>query len=284
MKKYWSMKKTTPTVAELLLYGEISSYEYWGDEVTPKQINEELNALGAVDEINVRINSPGGEVFAGVAIHAMLTRHNAKINVFVDGYAASIASIIAMAGDTITMAKGSYMMIHNPSGGVRGTAAEMRKYADVLDQIRDSMVGIYSAKTGKTSEDIIPLLDAETWMDADSAVAQGFAHGVEQGVAVAASIRGKTAIINGVEMDWSKFKNAPKLPEDKPAAPTAAVDIELIKTIVAETVKSLLPNNNGEPPTEPPKNEEDESEPNALDNDPGVFLLRKKLELKQKTL
>ena len=117
-KKFWSMTKPTNDSADLLLYGPISESSWWGDEITPKQFADDLEALGDVSEINVRINSGGGDVFAGQAIHSMLKRHAANVTVYVDGLAASIASIIAMAGDTVVMPRGAMMMIPGHWRGV----------------------------------------------------------------------------------------------------------------------------------------------------------------------
>jgi ATP-dependent Clp protease protease subunit len=238
--KYWILNKTSQTVAELLLYGEISSFDFWGDEVTPKQIDDELKALGQVDEINVRINSPGGEVFAGMAIHAMLTRHSAKINVYVDGLAASIASVIALAGDTVTMAKGSFFMIHLPWGGVRGTSTEMRKYADLLDQITGSMVDLYAEKSGKDPDAIRQMLEKETWMNAEDAVTHGFAQAVEQGTSIAACLKGDKTIVNGVEMDWKAFKNAPDVPVTTPEPPPVVQPKRLNMSLMKQKLELTL--------------------------------------------
>jgi ATP-dependent Clp protease, protease subunit len=222
-KRFWNLKQTTKNSAELTLYGDISDYSWWGDEVTPQQFADDLKALGDVDEISVRINSGGGDVFAGLAIHNMLKRHKAKVTVYVDGLAASIASIIAMAGDKVVMPKGSMMMVHNPWTSVWGGDAEdFRHTADVLDKIRDSLVDVYAEKTKLDKEEIKALLDAETWLTAEDAVAKGFADEIESTMSIAASIRGKTAIINGVQVDWSKFKNAPILPEETPEHPAGA--------------------------------------------------------------
>jgi ATP-dependent Clp protease, protease subunit len=220
-KRFWNLKQTTKNSAELTLYGVISQDSWWGDEVTPKQFSDDLKALGDdIEEITVRINSDGGDVFAGIAIHNMLKRHKAKVIVYVDGLAASIASIIAMAGDKVIMPKGSMMMIHNPWTSVwGGDADDFRHTADILDKIRDSLVDVYAEKTKLDKEEIKALLDAETWMTAEEAVAKGFADEVEGTISVAASIRGKMAIINGVQVDWSKFKNAPPLPEEAPEQP-----------------------------------------------------------------
>lgn len=237
-RKFWNINKIkNNTVGELILYGEISDVSWWGDEVTPKQMNDELISLGDVTEINVHINSIGGDVFAGLAINAMLQRHKATIIVYIDGVAASIASIIAMAGDKIIMPTGSMMMIHNPKSGCWGDASDMRGLADVLDKVRDSLVAVYTSKTGLTAEELIPLLDAETWMSAEDAVAQGFADEVETRT-VAASMKAGKAFVNGIEMDWAKFANAPKLIED--AADTPAETVEPLTDDEITAIRELL--------------------------------------------
>lgn len=222
-KKFWNLKQTSTNNAELTLYGTISESSWWGDEVTPQQFADDLKALGDVEEIAVRINSGGGDVFAGLAIHTMLKRHAAKVTIYVDGLAASIASIIAMAGDKVVMPKGSMMMIHNPWTSVwGGDANDFRHTADVLDKIRDSLVSVYADKTQLDADEIKALLDAETWLTAEDAVEKGFADEVEDSTSIAASIKGKTAFVNGIEIDWTKFKNAPKLPVE----PSALADEE----------------------------------------------------------
>lgn len=213
VKKFWNLKMTAKNSAELILYGPISEYSWWGDEITPKQFSDDLNALGDVEEISVRINSGGGDVFAGMAIYSMLKRHEANIIVYIDGLAASIASIVAMAGDRIIMPKGAMMMIHNPWTSIWGADANvLRHTADVLDKIRDALVDVYTDKTNLDKDEIISMLDAETWMTAAEAVEKGFADEIEEKFAIAASIRGNMAIINGITVEWSRFINPPKLP------------------------------------------------------------------------
>jgi ATP-dependent Clp endopeptidase proteolytic subunit ClpP len=136
-----------------------------------------LNDMRAVkgDTINLSINSPGGDVFAGVAIYNALRSSGKKVNVKVLGLAASAASLIAMAGDEIEMPENAMMMIHNPWSFAMGDADELRATADVLDKIGGSLVGTYAARTGKDEDEIKALLDAETWMTAQEAVDMGFA-------------------------------------------------------------------------------------------------------------
>lgn len=207
-KRFWKIRaaKDNPRVGELLLYGSISEVSWLGDEVTPRQFKQDLDALGDVDEIRVYINSPGGDVFASQAIYSMLSRHPATITVYIDGLAASGASLVAMAGAVIRMPKNAMMMVHNPRAIVIGEAKDMREMADTLDKVRESMVAVYRAKTGLDEDRIIELLDAETWMTAEEAVELGFADEVEEAKQVSATIQGDKVVINGVEMDLSRYK------------------------------------------------------------------------------
>lgn len=174
--------------AELTLYGEISDYSWWGDEVTPKQFKEDLDALGDIDTLNVYINSTGGDVFAGQTIYSILKRHKAKVNVYIDGLAASIASLIAMAGDKVIMPVNAMMMIHNPWTWAEGNANDFRKLADDLDKIRESMVVAYENKSALTTDEIKEIMDNETWLTAQECLDYGFADEIEESKQVAASI------------------------------------------------------------------------------------------------
>lgn len=208
--KFWSFNQEENR-AQLHIYGPIDSVEWWGDEVTPTTFKSELDNLGDVEEINVYINSDGGDVFAGQAIHSMLKRHKARVTVYIDGLAASIASVIAMAGDKVIMPRNSMLMIHNPWTLAYGNAADFRKVADDLDSIRESLIAAYQDKSGMEREQLISILDAETWLTAEESVIHGFADEVEQQKEVAASLNAGTLKVNGQEMDLSKFKHAPKI-------------------------------------------------------------------------
>lgn len=219
-KKFWSFKALEEKAGELTLYGEISNETWWGDEVTPKQFKEDLDALGDIDTLNVHINSPGGDVFAGQAIYSMLKRHKATVNIYVDGLAASIASLIAMAGDKVIIPQNAMMMVHNPWTIAVGNAAGFRKIADDMDKIRDSMVMAYEARSALTKEEIINLLDAETWLSADDCLEYGFADEVEENKQVAACL--KKDILG-------RYKNTPKefLTEEPEPAPVPDPDKEV---------------------------------------------------------
>lgn len=214
-KKFWEMKMSADGKSgDIFIYGEITQYawEEYGEK-SAKMFQQELEDLGEVDTINLYVNSPGGSVFEGVAIHNMLKRHKAKVNVYIDALAASIASVIAMAGDTIFMPKNSMMMIHNPWTFAMGNAAELRKVADDLDRIAVSAIQSYLAKTGdKITEDKLKeLLDAETWLSADEAYEYGLCDVVQESNEMAASIS---------EDLFAKYKNVPgalqKQKETKP--------------------------------------------------------------------
>lgn len=223
-KKFWQFKAeaNTPGVGELTLYGDISDMTWWGDEVTPKQFKEDLDALGEISELRIYINSGGGDVFAGQAIHSMLKRHSATKVVYIDGLAASIASVIAMAGDKIIMPSNAMMMIHKCWTIALGNADEMRKIADDLDKIDESIIAAYVGKTGLDEADIIELMEDETWMTAQDAIDYGFADEIEESKQIAASLRNGVLVINGQEVDISRFANVPEFPKSKKITRTRA--------------------------------------------------------------
>lgn len=167
--------------AEILIHEPIGE-NWFGDGLTSKRFIDDLKALGDVTNIRVRINSNGGEVFTGIAIHNALRDHPAKIDVYVEGIAASIASVIAMAGDTITMGSGAMLMIHNPMTVALGNAEDMRKTAGMLDQVGEALTDIYEKRTGLKRQDIKDMLAAETFMTAAEAVRLGFADAQEEEV------------------------------------------------------------------------------------------------------
>lgn len=210
-KKFWNFKALDENTAELTLYGEISDISWWGDEVTPKQFKEDLDALGDIDTLNVYINSPGGDVFAGQAIYSMLKRHKATINVYVDGLAASIASLIAMAGDKVIMPANAMMMVHNPWTFAYGNANDFRKLADDMDKIRDSMVVAYESRSALTTDEIIELLDAETWLSAEDCLEYGFCDEIEEAKEMAACVDTKyLSMYQNIPENLKEVKNNDK--------------------------------------------------------------------------
>ncbi len=181
MQTWYNLKAAAGKTPVLSIFDDIGAYG-----VSAKSFLNDLRTV-TTDEVDVEINSPGGDVFAGLAIYNGLRASGKKINVKVLGLAASAASLVAMAGDTIEMPENAFMMIHNPWGFAMGGADEMRNTADVLDKIGTGLVSTYAKRTGKTDQEITALLDAETWMTAQEAVDAGFATSVTPALAVKAS-------------------------------------------------------------------------------------------------
>jgi len=164
--------------AEILIYEPVGFDPWTGTGVSAKAFAEDLNKLKGVKNITVRINSPGGQVFDGVAIYNSLVKHPATINVEVDGMALSIASVIAMAGDTISIAENALMMIHDPWTVVMGSAVDLRTEADMMDKAKAGIVATYQTRSALSESDIAAAMTAETWYTAQEAVDAGFATAV----------------------------------------------------------------------------------------------------------
>jgi len=184
MKQWYSIQNNGNT-AEILIYDVIGK-DFWGEGVGAKEFAEEVSNL-KVDTINVRINSPGGQVFEGTAIYNTLVNHVAKITVAIDGMALSAASFIAMAGDHISMAENAMMMIHDPIGISIGSAADMRKQADMMDKAKINIIKTYQNQVEKDDQELSDMMEQETWMTADEALGHGFIHEVTAAMKMAAS-------------------------------------------------------------------------------------------------
>lgn len=223
--KFWSFRAAGEGAGDLMLYGIIESESWWGDEITPVNFKNELDGLGDISVLNVFINSDGGDVFAGQAIHSMLKRHKAHVNVYIDGIAASIASVIAMAGDTVYMPRNAMMMVHSPWTIAMGNAKDFRKMADDLDAAQETLIAAYQDKSGMDRDELIALLDAETWLSAERAVELGFADEIEQSKQIAAAVRNGSLSINGQQMDLSRYQNAPKLVAAVPPEPPLTLEV-----------------------------------------------------------
>lgn len=184
-KNMWEIKQgTAENTLNLFIYGDVEgdSYNWWKDEIIRSETSanffrEELESYPNVTEINIYINSYGGSVFEGTAIYNQLKRHPAHKTVYIDGFACSIASVIAMAGDTVVMPKNSLMMIHNMWMGVEGNAVELRKAADDLDVINAAGRQAYLQKSaGNLSEETLAqMMDEETWLTAEQCIQYGLA-------------------------------------------------------------------------------------------------------------
>ena len=178
-RKFWNWLRNEGEKRILLLDGEISDETWWGDEITPQMFRSELNA--AEGDIDLWINSPGGDCYAAAQIYNMLMEYKGNVNVKIDGIAASAASVVAMAGSTVEISPLGMLMIHNPMTVSIGDTHEMERTITFLAEIKESIINAYELKTGLSRAKISRLMDAETWMNAKKAVELGFADSVLYG-------------------------------------------------------------------------------------------------------
>ncbi|WP_158514120.1 head maturation protease, ClpP-related [Acidipropionibacterium acidipropionici] len=201
--------------ADLHLYGAIGQ-DFWGDGVDPTEFVQTVDGLD-VDELNVFVNSPGGDAFGGIAMMNALRRQKAAVNVTVDGLAASAASYVAMGGDTLTMGRNSQMMIHDASGVCVGKAADMDKMSEMLSKVSDSVAAVYAEKAGGAVSDWRDVMRAETWYTADEAVEAGLADSVDDSQTASATDQFDMHIFN-----FAGRQNAPAPDFPGPMARVAA--------------------------------------------------------------
>jgi len=248
MKQYWKINNLAGKRAEILIYEQIGKDWWDGSGVGAKDFITDLHALD-VDDIDLRINSLGGSVFEGNAIYNSLKAHKAKVHVKIDGIAASIASVIAMAGDDIEIPENGLIMIHDPSTYAGGTADNMRAAADMLDKIKIGIIAAYKGKTGNDEKEIADMMSAETWLTAQEAIDFGFADKMTGAIAAQA---------NYDKDVMSRFRNIPQAlmqagaisaphnqqpQEEKPMAEktvvTPEITLEKIKAEYPEIAKAL---------------------------------------------
>lgn len=217
--KFYAMESTGNNETTVTLYDEIGAFG-----AGSKEFLGDLSKL-AGQHIHLRINSPGGSVVEGTAIYNALRRHQGGLTVHIDAMAASMASVIAMAGSPVYIADNALLMIHNPWTVSMGESKDLRKEADLLDKLKVNLRNAYVRKTGMNETDISAMMDAETWLDAVEAVALGFADAIEEGVAAAA-----TATPENLRARFDTF--AKGKPMDN-IEPTAAPEVEA--TVVSES-------------------------------------------------
>lgn len=193
---FWA--KANGKKSELYLYDYIGA-DFFGEGITAQSVTDAMKEFAPKSEVDVFVNSPGGSVFEGIAIYNILRRWDGKKTVHIDGIAASIASVVAMAGDAIEIADNGMVMIHDPWGVAFGTAEDMRKTADSIDKVRDVILGTYVARTGGKAAEISAWMTAETWMTADEAVERKFA-----------TVKVEQKAIKAEFTMLSKFKNTPE--------------------------------------------------------------------------
>lgn len=193
--------------AELVIYGDIGPV-FWGDEVSAADFANTLKEVGNVKDLDVRINSYGGDVFDGLAIYRQLVEHSASVAIHVDGIAASAASVVAMAGDVIRIGESARMMVHDAWTIAIGNAADLRSTADRLDETSQAIAEIYSARSGRGPTEMRDAMRAETWYTGKEAVAAGLATEVAANKpAPAQSVGGKVVAL---DQGRHRFSNMPK--------------------------------------------------------------------------
>ncbi len=172
MKKFWNWIRDDGGGRVLRLEGPIDSESFWGDEITPQMFRDDLEADEG--DVTVWINSPGGNVFAAAEIYTMLRDYAGKVTVKIASIAASAASVIAMAGDLVQMSPTALLMIHDPSTIAMGNTKDMEKAIETLNEVKESIINAYAAKTGLRHNRIAELMSNETWMNSRKALEMGF--------------------------------------------------------------------------------------------------------------
>lgn len=225
-KKFEVITNAAGTESTLYVYDEIVGDDWaaeWGGGVSSKQFIETLNALAA-PVINLRINSPGGDVFAARTMETAIKNHASKVVAHIDGLAASAASILAIAADEVLIAPGAFFMIHNASMLTWGNKEELAQKIDVLTKVDDSLADTYVTKTGQDKNKISEMMKNETWIGAADAVEQGFADSVME-----------FAVKNSIKWDLSAFGNAPEMPTEQAAEPDT--EKEAAEALAAEKIQ-----------------------------------------------
>ena len=222
--KYFSLEKTKQT-ATINIYGDITSWA-WEElgEMSAVNLSKQLDALGDVEQIDVFINSYGGEVAEGLAIYNALKRHKAKIRTYCDGFACSIASVIFMAGDERIMNEASLLMIHNAWSWAAGNAQELRKQADDLEKITQASVEAYKANSTLAEEKIKELMDNETWILPEEALDYGFATKIEKTEKEKANQNAWMQIFNLVKAHQAETDDEAKTDDEEPTDDEPSTD------------------------------------------------------------
>ena len=197
-------------IGEIYIYGLIMPDKWDEADTTPTTIKNDLAKLSKAKSINLYVNSNGGDVFSGLAIYNILQRVEVPIIAYIDGIAASIASVIIMAAKKIIIPKNAMIMIHNPTVGMGGDASELRKTADVLDRLKTSIISTYATRSKRQPSEISQMMDEETWMNGDDAIKYGFADEIAKDKKIAACYRGSDKVtVNGITFGISDYKTFP---------------------------------------------------------------------------
>lgn len=204
--------------------------DFWGEGITARRVQSSLRAIGARDVV-VNVNSPGGNMFEGLAIYNVLRQHPHKVTVNVLGIAASAASVVAMAGDEVNVAKAGFLMIHNANVPDGGNRHDKREIADKLEQFDTAMAGLYADRTGQARAKIVTMMDDETFLSGEEAVAQKFADGLLPGDAVKHGPKAEMTPLRRLDDALAKGERMPRaerraLIQQITATPSAGDDID----------------------------------------------------------
>ena len=254
MEEFWKFKNNADGAAELLLYGEISDASWYGDEVTPKKFADDLAACGG-KALTVRVNSPGGDVFAAQAIYSQLKAYTGKVTVKIDGMCASAATVIACAGETVIMPSNTIYMIHNPKSAMLGyyDAVQLGKVSDRLTTVKQTIVNVYMGRVGNALSEVQVKhkMDSEEWMTADKAKEYGFVDEITDGIPIENRWEDNLLIVNSVSCKLDRFENVADLrailPEKKKRSDTI---MGMTATEALAAIKNLLTGENKEAQTQ----------------------------------
>nr|DAX79247.1 MAG TPA: Putative ATP dependent Clp protease [Caudoviricetes sp.] len=268
MGEFWKFKNSAEGAAELLLYGEISDASWYGDEVTPKKFAEDLAACGG-KALTVRVNSPGGDVFAAQAIYNQLKAYTGNVTVKIDGMCASAATVIACAGETVIMPSNTIYMIHNPKSAMLGyyDAVELGKVSDRLAAVKQTIVNVYMGRVGHTLSEVQVKhkMDVEEWMTADKAKEYGFVDEITDEIPIENRWEDNLLIVNSVSCKLDRFENVDKLrailPEEKKKRSDTTMGMTATEALT--TIKNLLMGENKS--GQPQEAQQDTSAQNAED-------------------
>ena len=241
--KFWKFKNSTDDEAELLLYGEISDASWYGDEVTPKKFSEDLAACEG-KALTVRVNSPGGDVFAAQAIYNQLKAYAGKVTVKIDGMCASAATVIACAGDTVIMPGNTIYMIHNPKSAMLGyfDAVQLSKVSERLAAVKQTIVNVYMARVQNALSEtqVKHKMDNEEWMTADKAKEYGFIDEISEEIPIENRWQDDLLIVNSVACKLDRFENVAELRAILPAQEEKRSDIFMTITEKWDAIKNIV--------------------------------------------
>lgn len=231
---WFDIQNKSEEAGEIHIYGSVTDQKWMNEDMTPAEFRDKINAFKAIKKVDLYVNSAGGGVFAGLTIYNMIKRFTGEVIAHVDGVAGSIASVIVMAASKIHMPKNAMMMIHNPMAVAGGDAEEMRKVADALDKVKETIVATYKEHTGIEDKRIKKMMDAETWMTGEEAVALGFADVLEDAVEIQNCAETGEIVLNGQKIKPADYRAFPK---DKVSAWIKPI----VNTVPAEPVV-VVPN------------------------------------------